>query len=112
MLPPGALRYLKGHPDGIVAGLLGVAALSALAGGALPWAVIGVLAVVLILYHLRCLARERHEMTIAELNVERAAAEVELIKARHRDLAMHEQPSLPLAARGRPLAGNARQGGT
>ena len=96
MLPTGTLRYLKGHPDAIVSVVLAAAAFSAMVAGVSTEAGLGGLIIAGTLYHVRRLGAERHAKAMAQAKVDTEVAKVELVKARHRDLLLYEQPMLPL----------------
>jgi hypothetical protein len=99
MLPPGTLRYLKGHHDGIVIVVLAaMGAGSCVAGAPWPFGVL-LLGVGGGLYHLRCNASEKHRKAMAEVGVAQSVAKIDAAKARYRDMALNEQPSLPLEGR-------------
>ena len=101
MLPPGTLRYLKGHHDGIVIVVLVVMTFGAMAGGLDPLAAIAVLALAVFAYHIRCVSKQAHDHKMEQLKVDGAVAKAEMIKARHRDLLENIQPTLPLERRPR-----------
>ena len=108
ILPTGALRALRGHYDGIVAAVCLAAALAALVAGAPPWATIAILAVALLLYHVRSSARERHELGLSQARLDVEMQKLEAIKARHRERL--DAPSLLTEpASGRKPAGRARK---
>jgi len=95
MLPPGALKYLRGHRDGLVfVSVASVAASLIYVGQAV--AGIALLTITLGLYHLRTSRFEEHQTELQRLKVDQEAMKVEVIKARHRDLLLYEQPNLPL----------------
>jgi hypothetical protein len=101
MLPPGALKALKGHYDGIVTVVLFAMAVGGLVAGAPPWADILLLAVGLGMFHIRSSSRETHLEQIAQRKVDEAAAKAEAIKAKHREILQHD---LPLERRPRMLS--------
>ena len=97
MLPPGTLKYLKGHHDAIVIVVLAAMALGVAATGRVNgWVVVALLAAAGGAYHLRCVGAERHRERLAQIKAEGAAAEVEKVRARHRDVLHYEQQALPL----------------
>lgn len=95
MLPPGTLAALRGHHNGIVSVVMFASAGGVMAAGAPPWAVVVLLAITLVMFHIRCNATESHDRAMATLRIEEALARTEAIKARHRML-RPEQPDLPL----------------
>lgn len=96
MLPPGALQYLKGHPDGIVTVLLATVALGAIGVGVEPWSATVVLILAQGSYHIRRSKAESHSKDLAQVAVDKEVTKVELAKVRHRNLLSAEQPLLPL----------------
>lgn len=112
MLPRGTLRFLKGQPDAIVMVVLAAMALTALTADAPPWAVMMTVVIVAGLYHARCQAREYHQREMAQIKADEAAAKVEAVKARYRDLLSYEQPSLPLDRKPRSVSNrkNSKEG--
>lgn len=66
MLPPSALKYLKGHHDGIVFVLLAsITASGGYAAGG-PWVGVAGLTIGGVLYHIRCTAAERHRIELED----------------------------------------------
>jgi len=104
MLPPGTLAALKGHFDGIVAVVALAIASGAMAAGAPPLWTVAALAIALVLYHIRCKSKEKHEEHMAQNKINEAMIKVEAIKARHRELLSVDQPSLGLENRSRRTA--------
>jgi hypothetical protein len=96
MLPPGTFRALKGHPNGIVTVAMFAMAAGLMAAGVAPWPVVALLAIALLMFHIRCSATERHVGDMAQRKVDEAAIKVEATKARYRALLSMEQPSLDL----------------
>jgi hypothetical protein len=96
LLPPGTLAALKGHVDAIVIVVLAAGAMAALTAGANAPGVATVTFGLGIIYHIRCTAAERHKQQMEQQKLDKAALDVEVIKARHRDLLQYEQPSLSL----------------
>lgn len=103
MLPSGTLRYLKGQPDAIVTVVLAAMALTALAVGAPVLGTMATVGIVAGFYYARCRDQERHQREMAQIKADEAAAKVEAVKARYRDLLLHEQPALPLGSRSRAM---------
>jgi hypothetical protein len=99
---------LKGHFAGIVAAALWTIAATAMAVGASGWSIVVGLAIVLWMYHIRCNSKERHDEKMAQLDIDRAVANVEAIKARYRELLSAEQPSLGFE--NRPGSSGGRRG--
>lgn len=112
MLPPGTLKALKGHPNGIVTVVLFAVAVGAILAGASPWAIIAAMVLAFAMFHNRCSTAERHQLEMAQLKVNEAVAGVEMIKARHRDLLLSDQPGLPLESPSRAVtqSGTPRRG--
>ena len=102
-LPPGTLRALKGNHDGIVAVVCLAMTFAAIRLGVDAWVAVVVLALVLGMFHIRGSSREGHQHRMAILGVEKAALNVEEIKARYRELVLAGQPALPLERRHRRL---------
>jgi hypothetical protein len=71
--------------------------LAGLIYGAPSWAVVVIFLGGLVLHMVRANARERHQVHLAQIAVENASIEVEMVKARHRDLLLYDQPELPIA---------------
>ena len=105
MLPPGTLRALKGHQDAIVVVVAFALAMSAMVAGAPAGPVVMALG----MFHIRCVAKERHDVEMACQRAEQAAVHVEAVKARHRHLTMTEQPEFALQ-RQQPSAGREGDG--
>lgn len=96
MLPPGTLQSLKGHYDGIVAIVSASLTFGGIAVGVPEWPAVAVMIVTLVFYHVRRQAAENHLKEMAQVKVDKAVADVEMVKARHRDLLLYQQPPLPL----------------
>lgn len=114
MLPPGALQYLKGHPDGIVSVLLATVTLGAISVGVEPWSSITVLIVAQGFYHIRRSKSEANNRDLAQVAVDKEVTKVEMVKARQRNLLSSEQPSLPLDTGSQSTVGSqitAKKGG-
>jgi hypothetical protein len=67
-----------------------------MATGVSPWPVVALLAIALLMFHIRSSATERHVADMAQRKVDEAAIKVEATKARYRELFAVEQPSLDL----------------
>lgn len=112
MLPPGTIKALKGHHEGVVTVVLVAVTLGSILAGVPVWAAVVVLAVAMVSYHPRCTAKERHAVAVLTEQTKQEALKVASVRARYRELNATEQPELPFFLGGRsPVHGRSGRKG-
>lgn len=97
LLPTGTIRALKKHLDAIAVVVIVSGGLTALGIAHSSLSVIAIVGLGLAAYCIRRRTAETHERAIGEQKVRSELAKADQTKARHLDLLIQGQPSLPFA---------------